>query len=68
VRLAEVTFPGASFELVRALCYLRGDPDDLELSVYADGVAGAPLFQGCCLVLDYANRRASVAQLRDENP
>ena len=64
VRLQQVAFRGATFSNVRALCYPKGDPEDLELSCYADGVLAGGLFRGCCLVLDYGNRRMSLAQVR----
>lgn len=64
VRLGMLRFRGASFENVRALSYLDRDPDDLELSCYAGGILGADMVRGCCLVLDYALKRMSVAQAK----
>ena len=68
-RLARLETQGASFTNVRALWHVggQGDPDDLELSCYAAGVLGADLFRdGCSLTLDYARRRASLAQHLDD--
>ena len=66
-RLNRLETRGASFDNVRALWHVGGDPDDLELSTYAAGVLGADLFRdGCSLTLDYARRRCSLAQQRGQ--
>lgn len=50
------------FQAVRAVVHTAGDPTDLELGKYAWGLLAGDLFRGdCTLVLDYPNKRMSVA-------
>lgn len=61
-RLQKLEFKGASFETVRALTHLNGDPPDLGFSPHVDGGLCSDLFRGCDLVLDFGNNRAAVVQ------
>ena len=45
-RLARVEFRGATFETVRALTHVGGDPPDLASSPHCDGALCADLFRG----------------------
>ena len=61
-RLARVEFRGATFETVRALTHVGGDPPDLGLSPHCDGALCADLFRGCTVVLDLSRDRIAVTQ------
>ena len=61
-RLARVEFRGATFETVRALTHVGGDPPDLGLSPHCDGALCADLFRGCTVVLDLGRNRIAVTQ------